>query len=224
MAKKKAVHKSVAHASHAGRHKAKKSNKTVIISAIIAILVIAAGAYYFMKDPVLATVNGEKVMESEVLEQFNGLKTQYGPQITMDIALNQTIVEKLLMQEAAKSGIIVTDERLNAFIDSELAKSGQTIESFETSLESQNLTLESIRGRIKVQLAITELVNKTFSNVVVNDTEIKAFYDQNKNLFEGQSYSVVKPQIADYLKSQKQVTEFQAYVIDLRNNADVKIN
>ncbi len=222
MAKKKAVHKKQA-VNHTV--KSKKSNKTVILSAIIAILVIAAGAYYFLtKDSVMATVNGEPIYESEVTEQLNGLKTQYGAQITIDVALNQTIIEKILMQEAKKQGIMVDDAKLDSFIDDSLASSGQTRESFEATLKTQNLTLAKIRERIRTQLAITELVNKTIPVSEVTDKEAKEFFDTNKQLFQGQAYTAVKTQIVDYLTSQKQVKEFQAYVANLRATADVKIN
>lgn len=224
MAKK--AHKKPVHAAHkAAGHKSKKSNKGVIVAVIIAVLVIAGVAAYFtlFNDPVVATVNGEPVYKSEVNDQLEGLQAQYGEAITEDIALNQTIIEKLLMQEAKKQGIMVTDETLDAFIDDSLARSGQTRESFDATLKAQNMSFEKIRERIRVQMAITELVNKTFSNIEVPEKDVKAFYDQNKQLFEGQTYTDVKGQISDYLKSQEQVKAFQQYVLDLRANADIQV-
>ncbi len=222
---KKTKRKSVPHErSKASTHKrAKKSNKNRMILAAIAILIVAAlGYYFFAMDKVIATVNGEKIYKSEVDEQYNGLKSQYGDFISYDIALNQTIIEKILMQEARKIGVSVSDESLDAFIADSLTRSGQTVSSFKATLKEQNLSYSGIRERIRVQLAITELVNRTFAEPSVTDAEARSFYNDNSDLFVGQEYSIVKQQIADYLKSQKQAKEFQSYVLTLRSTADVK--
>jgi len=129
-------------------------------------------------------VNGESITIQSINEQYGRVPEQYKQFITKEMLLNQSINELLLLQEAKKQGISVTAEELSEVIDNLIIQSGLSKEDFDKTLEEQNLTIKFLKDYYKKQLIINNLLNKTvISKIIVSSSEIKEYYENNKNEF-----------------------------------------
>lgn len=177
---------------HRRRHKArkeKKSNKSIyVIAALLAILIIIMlGLIFYIKSltKIAATVNGEKITYSDVESQYSKVPKGYRLFISKDQILDQIIQERLLMQEAKKQGIIVTDNEAKIFVEESLSESGTDMSKLDSALKSQNLTFNDVIEFYKLQLTITKLFNKTIlSKVNVSDEAARMYYELHKNEYD----------------------------------------
>ncbi len=110
---------------------------------------------------VAATVNGDKITIKEVDDYYARIPEQYQQLITKNDILEQLINEKILLQEASKQDIAITDDEVNTAINSAIQQSGLTQEEFEQRLQEQDLTMDEMVQYYKTQLTIAQLLNKT---------------------------------------------------------------
>ena len=170
--------------------KKNKSKNNLIIIAVIGIIIICALILYFMSfnkapsEDIAAIVNGESITMQDIDEQYGRVPEEYKQFITKELLLNQSINELLLLQEAKKQGISITNEELSKVIDDAIAQSGLSKEEFDKTLEEQGLTMKFVEDYYKKQMVINNLLNKTVvSKIVVSSSEIKEYYENNKNEF-----------------------------------------
>ncbi|MFH1510916.1 MAG: peptidylprolyl isomerase [Candidatus Woesearchaeota archaeon] len=172
------------------RHKKLNLVPWVVGIILLALVVIAVIRFYQpakseIKSGVLATVNGQPVYASEIDDLYNRLPAQYTETISRENLLNQTIARDLLLQEAAKEGIVVADDQVNELIDSLLEQSGMNRDQLSEQLKLRNLTVDDMVEEYRMQMQLNSLLNKTvYSRIEVTDVEITAFYEQNKDMFE----------------------------------------
>jgi len=138
------------------------------------------------KKDVVATVNGENITNTEYKKAFDQVKAQIesSPQYTKDIwnqdyqgkkfldvvkenVLDNLIAEKLLVQEALKNNITVTDKE----IADEYQKEKEV---------NKDITKEDVKN----YLLINKLFDKYTKDVKVTEEELKKYYDNNKEQFE----------------------------------------
>lgn len=178
--------------------KGKQRNAGLLIFLILLVtLGILSGCS--KNDPIVATVNGENIMQSEFNEMFNSFKTQYeaqfGPDvweqemdgvkfITMarDKILDVEIGYRLEAAKAKELGITVTEAELDAEVADAEAYFGSK-EGFNEFLKEQQLTLQSFRDGMQKQLLNSKLREKINEGTVVSDEEVKAFYESHKEDF-----------------------------------------
>ncbi|MBN2111915.1 peptidylprolyl isomerase [Candidatus Woesearchaeota archaeon] len=172
-----------------GSTKSKKKSKNmklkkglIILAAIavIIVLLVAAAKYFRSEEKVAATVNGEKIMKEEVLAEYLKVPVEYRNLMTTDTILEGMIVEKLLLQEADKMGITVTDEEVDVYTQALLDAYGITEENLTKSLEEAGSNMEELKEQFRDRLIITQLLNETiFSEIEVSEDEINNYYEEN---------------------------------------------
>lgn len=208
-----------------------------IIGIIVIILAIIYGNRIFSVTPsvvgTVALINGEEITTSDLDKEYEfffligGLPKEYKEQITKELFLNSTLIpERLILQEAVKNNIEVSEEEVDSFVQGSIAQSGGTMEAFETTIAELGLTLDNIKEYFKKQLISFKLLNMTvLNNVEITDTEVEAAYNENKDLFEAQNQTLedIKADLTQALLVQKQRTVAQLYIEQLRANADVQI-
>jgi len=144
---------------------------------------------------VVALVNGEEIYEDYMERQYEILSVNYqmyGMELSkMQLLENALIPQMILVQEAKKEGIEVTDEEVTEFVDSEMAKILESMpeEQLLTQLDSMGVTLEELKSdnalAYRTQLYIQRLLEKSvWSGIEVSDNEIRDYYDNNINQFE----------------------------------------
>jgi len=132
---------------------------------------------------VLATVNGEPITRSELQLQESMLPPQYRKLLSEQQILQQMIDEKLLLQEATKRGITVSDDEVKSSYNALLEKGNLTADALETNLAAFGLTTKDLKKMIVRQLTVEKLFAAVLNMTPTTDEEARAFYDANPKLF-----------------------------------------
>ncbi|MDO8508151.1 MAG: peptidylprolyl isomerase [Nanoarchaeota archaeon] len=176
-----------------------KGSKSKIIIAIIIVAIIAGVLFYFQKsttvteDKTAATVNGQVIKQSELDKLYDTLPEQYKLTTSRESILNQLIEREVLYQEAANSGISLTDLQVKDKMDEILAQQGITKEAYIEMLAQQNLTEDDLLLEYQKRLTIEEYLKKTLlTKVNVTEKDIKEYYNDNKEQFKIKEQVTVK--------------------------------
>jgi peptidyl-prolyl cis-trans isomerase SurA len=138
-----------------------------------------------------ATVNGKAIKLEEVeriiKQQGQGQEARLSPlelaQTRLQV-LQGLIQDEVLFQKAEKEGVVPTDEEVLAEYNKLKTNSGKSAEQFLKDLQAANETEESLREKVKKQLAVKKLEDKITGKIEPpKDSEIEAFYNGNKEAF-----------------------------------------
>lgn len=160
----------------------KKKISLILFFAFIVFLTVSCSA----KKDIVATVNGENITNAEYKKAFDNIKAQIesSPQYTKDIwnqdyqgkkfidavkenVLNSLIAQKLLVQDALKNNITVTDKEIN-----------------DEYQKEKGINKDATKEDAKTYLLINKLFDKYTKDVKVTEEELKKYYDDNKAQFE----------------------------------------
>jgi peptidyl-prolyl cis-trans isomerase C len=145
------------------------------------------------KPFVVAVVNGSEIDVNDFnreLIRLQRLVLATGVPLTCPqvAALEKEVVEglirrELLFQESKKRGIKVSEAEIEAELKKLKAQYASENE-FTYALAAMKVSPESLRRQVERALAIQGIIEKEFaSKVTVNDKEIWAYYDRNRDSF-----------------------------------------
>jgi len=97
-------------------------------------------------------------------------------------AINDSIVNALLDQEAAKRKLSVTNDEVKAKLEEIITKAGGK-QKFEQSLSANNQTKDTFAVMLKSDLLKEKLVESVAGNSAASDAEAKDFYKKNLNQY-----------------------------------------
>ncbi len=210
------------------KKKSKKVKKSIIkkITTIIILIAILAVVLYFAfrtlrPEQTVATVNDEVITNQELDQKYSQLPDQYKLFITKDAFLDQIINVKLLLQEAKKQGIAVSEIEIESEVNL-IRESSPTDEAFEEALKQQNINLEQLKEQLREQLMINKLLNITvISKIEISESQIKSYYQTNEEYFKENdiSYIAAKDQIKQILLSDISGNSIELYINQLKSNA-----
>jgi foldase protein PrsA len=192
----------------------KKQSRTILTISIflLVVVVLVVFGYIVRSRTIAAMINGIAIRRSDVIDQLE--KTQ-GKQI-----LESLLNKELILQEAKKQNITVSDEEINTELDkikTQLEAQGQNLESI---MAMQGLTLDQVKTEIKIQKLIEKLV---LTSISITDEEISSFIEQNKEyLPESTDEAKLKEQVREQIKTQKLSTEAQSLLETLRKSASIQ--
>jgi len=144
-------------------------------------------------DEVVAVVDHEPILRSELDELVNIYKTQMPPGFDEkqleERALDDLIENKILYLEAKKDTTIkVTDQEINTYLEGQVAslESQWGKEEFERRLKEEGFTRESFKERYKKQVEEQLYVQKYIEKhirpkIVVTPEEVKKFFETHKD-------------------------------------------
>jgi peptidyl-prolyl cis-trans isomerase SurA len=169
-----------------------------LVFAVLLLALFVGGCSHQESDKdVMAKVNGDKILRSEVDKAYNA-QTANSPQklspledqaLRLNI-LHQLIDARLQLQKAEKMGVVATDDEVESKFNQ--AKAPYTKEEFEKQLKNVGLTEEDYKQQIRRNITLEKLQNKEIaSKVTITDAEIQSYYNQNKaqfNLIEPRYY------------------------------------
>lgn len=178
---------------------------------ICAIILVAAGLYYFKSTFIAATVNGSPISRLSVMKE---LEKQGGKQ-----ALESLIDKKLIETELEKQNITVSQ----ADVDSEIKKIEAQVTSqggtLEMVLQQQGMTKEKLVEQITMQKKVEKLLA---DKIVVTDEEVAKYITSAKETAPtGMKAEDFKEEVRTQLKQQKLQTEGQNWVSGLMTNAKI---
>jgi len=147
-------------------------------------------------DKLIVTVNGVKIMQSQIDERIKPQVDRYAsrgskPTEAMLSSLrtrevNNMIREKLVEEQIKQAGVKVADAQVQTKVD-EIAKSrNQTAEQFFSELAKQGLAEDMIRVQIKKGIGFEKVMKKEDKDgeLKVADEDAKKFYDENPQHFK----------------------------------------
>ncbi len=146
----------------------------VIIYVLALVIIGAAALIIFMQyDPAVALVNGEKIKRSDLYEL---MYRQGGKDL-----LDSLIIEKLILQEGKKNGVSVSEEDVDAEIKEIIEQHFMGSEDqFSSYLENQDISEETIRHELRVNLMAREIV---LADLEITDKEAREYFEENREYF-----------------------------------------
>ncbi len=213
--------------------------KLFLINLFVAVqlLVYPALGYSGLVNEIAVVVNDKVITQSEVNKILMPIYTQYksaysGEELLQKLqearknVLNQMIEDKLMLQEAKKQGIEVSDEELEEKLN-QVKSQFSNDEEFRQILKSENLTMLDLKEKYKEQIMIKKLINREVrSEIDITPTGVFRYYQEHEEDFripakikvqtilirktnETQSQSVnLKERIEKIYKELKEGTEF----------------
>jgi len=200
---------------------------------------------------VVATVNGSDITQQELSQsaqvypiimtlsrQFRSfaqfmMTSEAGNEFLTEYrkyVLDQLIDQELQQQKIEDLGIEVSEEEVQEQIDSIISNNDQFED--EKSLEeylknNQNMSLDSLKSRIKESIRQQKLRDEVTGNVEVTEEEITTFYEENKESYKDQEGNVksldeVSDQIEGTLKSQKSNEAWSEWLEQEREEAEIE--
>ncbi len=178
------------------RNKPVMCHRSVII--LCAVLISVCGyirtAPAIMVDKIVAVVNGEIITQSEVTRLLIPYYENYKKEYTGDnlaqkmseaetIILEQLIDDKLILAEAKRREISVSDDEINEKMKTVQARFPNE-EAFRQALSSQNVTLGELRQNITNELIKSKLIRAELGKgVTITPAEVHRYYDSHPEDF-----------------------------------------
>jgi hypothetical protein len=222
-------------AKKARRRLSKKRRFYIALVAIFGMLVVTAATLILtgvinLKKPasppdVAAYVNGEPITMKELDYSYQyALPEDYKNVFTKWQFLNESIIpQKLLLQEALKHNITITNEEVGKAMNELVQSSGLTEDEFGKQLEELGLTWEDVEATYWTRLTIAKFAEGIFSTLAVTPAELGRAY--NRGNFEAENISLEEatPFLEQQILKQKQANTLLALVEQLRGEATISI-
>ncbi len=164
-------------------------------AAFAAALLIVATTLHAQEpvDRIVAIVDEDPILASELAAEIEVLRFDKNLQSTstdmlQQIGLERMIADRLLLAKAESEGLAPAEEDIEAALESSLEgmrSQFSTEEAFLAALESEELTLETLRKRyrkeVRKSLTIRMLVERDIRPAVeLTEGEVRAFYEKNR--------------------------------------------
>ncbi len=125
------------------------------------------------KDRVVATVNGEQIMQDEL---FEAMYAQGGQE-----ALDQLITRKLIIQLAESEEITVSEDELEEEVQTIVDENFQgDQEQFEMVLEQYGINLEAFKEDARLNLLVRKIA---MANIDTSEDEARSFFQEHSYMF-----------------------------------------
>lgn len=186
-----------------------KGNKFIYLAIIIIVLALLIS--YKKSWFIAATVNGSPISNFAVLNEENN---QYRKQ-----TIDQLVNEKLILSEANKKGVKVSEKDIDTKI-AEIEKQVGGASALDSLLAQQGQTRIGIRGQIKITLSLEKMYESESS---VSADEVTKFIEQNKNQLQSSTPAEMTKEATDALKSQKLNQIFSQKFQEIKKAANIQI-
>lgn len=170
--------------------------KTKILLIILALsLIFTSFSFAEVVNEIVAVVNDEVITKQDLDKFFLPLKLQLKSRYSgkeleenlkkaKDNLLNKMVQDKLLLEEAKKNNLTVSEERVERKLGS-IRQNFPTNEEFKKYLERSGMKVSDLKERYRQQFLIDKLVSKKIkSDITVNPNELLQYYKKNKNKFK----------------------------------------
>jgi len=172
----------------------------LILAAFLAIF--QSSSHAVVVDKIRAVVNDEIITQSEIdrilypiylryKDIYNGKELDKKLNEATNEILNQLIDDKVLLSEARKQGILVSEEEIEYRVEN-LKSSLPAEESLEDILKRQNLTINDIRKQVKEQIMVERLLDMEIRRrIQILPQEAEIFYQNHLDEFKEEEQVLV---------------------------------
>lgn len=181
---------------------------------IIIVLLLASFGYLLFLNRglfIAAMVNNQPITRLSIISE---LEKRSGKQ-----ALDTVITEALIMQEAQKNNVVVSNDEVDAEVkkvEDSVKAQGQDIDQL---LSAQGMKKEDLVKQIRIQ----KIVEKILADKInPSDDEVKKYVTDNATMFAKELTADQKvAQAKDQLKQQKLSSEFQSWIAGVKANSKI---
>lgn len=190
-----------------------------IIAAVLGVAVLGVLAISFLGDSSEAVlrVNGDRITQDEINQRV-AFSSLLGMPMGPEEVVDELITEKVLLQEANRRGIRVSDREAQEEYQLILQLNGLTEEGLIEQLAGFGVSLDYFKSYFKMNLIISQLVENVIDNVQVSAEEVNLYYVQNLAQFQQPETSVVR-----HILISNTQENYEVLAQDVRNqlNADL---
>lgn len=169
-----------------------KSRRIIIFAAIFLVIALASALVYFFVfyNKTVAVVDGIKIKQKEVDVYVDFIiKQDTAGEVASDkeqlksleaSIIDSLVVIKLLEKYAEDTGITVSREEINEWIES-VAGEYSSEREFEKDLKDKGINRSFLENEYKGQMLRSKIFEKIAEDVTVTDEEVKQYYEDNKD-------------------------------------------
>ena len=168
------------------------------------------------ESKVVALVNGDKIFEEDV-SRMQTAATQRGAQMGREQVVEQVVMQKLLIQEAVRRGINVSETKIDLTLAEQVPGGAETLQQRMGEERYAN-----VRQQVREQLLLQQLSTSLSRNVT--DESAEEFFEKNKeNLTDNASleYEDVAGEVKEYLNNLYASQALEKLAKELRAEAKV---
>jgi len=142
-------------------------------------------------NSVIARVNGVEIHALELNDRYlrdreDLISDPQALRRLQKIALDQLILERLILQDARKQNITVEPGEVIALLQNQYSSVGE--EAFLKQLEEHGISLEQFKDNLENELVINKyndaLINRFHEEITVTAEEVSEYYETHKNDFD----------------------------------------
>ncbi len=178
------------------------------IPVVVVVVLVVIGLAYTQGWLFSAKVNGQYISRVELIEQ---LEQNYG-----QMALENLIVEKLIVQEAAKRGVKLTQDEIKQK-EAEIAKSVPGGD-LEAAIKAQGMTRAQFNNQLRLNMLVEKMV---LPDINISDADIDKYIEANKSTLDMKATNL-RDQVKETLKQDKLYQEAGNLIKSLQDSAKIQ--
>jgi hypothetical protein len=178
--------------------------------AVLSLLIIIT-VYLYRSIFFVAFVNGIPITRYEFNKE---MERSVGKQ-----TLDGLVSKKLVMQEIARHGVVVSQEDINTEIESVTQIVEEQGGSLDQALALQGQTREDFEENIRLQKSIEILLK---DKITITDQEVNDYFEENSEYFEeGTKLEDVNQDVRQQLLSQKLSSEYGNWIDEIKESSNI---
>lgn len=177
-----------------------------LLVVVLVVLSLSADSQGAMPDRILAAVNNEVITFSDYKLFLKYIGFPDTGDVVDEGLLRKLIEEKVILHEATKKGIEVSDGEVDAMVEKIRTENALSRNEMEKELEREGMRVQGFKKMMKEKLMALKLVeDEVDSRVRIDEKEIEDFYHANKGDYLGSPAKVEVSAI--FLKLNEGATE-----------------
>lgn len=180
---------------------------------IIPLMVIALVGllYYFRSEFIVALVNNRPISRLALIKE---LEKQAGKQV-----LDSLITKTLILQEARKQKITVSQDEINQELEKLEDNFVQQGQNLDQLLDLQGMSRHDLIEQIKIQKIAEKIAGQ---DINITDQEVDDYLEENKSFFpEEAEEEEIKATAKQQLEEQAMSQKLQSWLESLREEAKI---
>ncbi|MDL0431116.1 peptidylprolyl isomerase [Marinobacter sp. TBZ242] len=158
----------------------------ILLALMVVTLSATVQAERKLLDQVVAVVNDDVILESELEARINTIVGRLSAQgtglpprdILEERVLEQLITESIQLQMADRAGMRISDNELNETMASIAQRNNMTLEQFEQQLNQEGVTYREAREQIRNEMITSRVQQRQVGNRVrVTDREVENYLE-----------------------------------------------
>lgn len=184
-------------------------NLSVLLFLIaIPLILYSTDSHAVTLDRVIATVGNEIITLAEYQKFVKSIGQYEQLDVVDEILLRKLIEEKVILNEAKKKGIEISEKEIDEEIDEFCKENGFSKEKFDEILKEEGMTLNMFREIIRNRIMLMRFIySEVDSKIIISEKEIEDFYNANKKSYLASPETVDIKAIFLKMKENASVTE-----------------